>query len=341
MAIRSLPPIEHFTSSTGAEIYRIPVEAFPSMVVYCYVVLEIGKPTLIDTGSGFGHSNDDLIAGISRLREDFGVPLALQDIRHIIVTHGHIDHVGGLAFIQAKTGALVGVHALERRLVSAYEERVIVASNDLRYYLERAGVGADLRQSMLELYGFAKKHVRSVKVDFLLEENSAFEGMEFYHTPGHCSGQVCILMGDILLTADHILPSITPHQSPESITNYTGIGHYLSALTKIEKLEGVRLGLGGHEQPIENIYARIPQLRVSVQRKLERVMDAIRAHGQPASVSDISKIMYPNKHGYDILLALEETGAYVEYLYDHGELAVANLAEIERGDTAALRYALT
>jgi hypothetical protein len=50
--------------------------------------------------------------------------------------------------------------------------------------------------------------------------------------------------------------------------------------------------------------------------------------------------MYPDKHGYEVLLALEEVGAHIEYLYEHGMLSVCNLAEVEREDNPALLYGL-
>jgi hypothetical protein len=48
--------------------------------------------------------------------------------------------------------------------------------------------------------------------------------------------------------------------------------------------------------------------------------------------------MYPDRHGYDVLLALEEVGAHVEYLYQRGRLAVYNLDEVEREGNPPLRY---
>lgn len=334
-----LPPTERFVSSSGAQIYRIPVEAFPgNFVAYCYIVLEAGKPTLIDTGSGYGSSNDDLVRGIEGLREQFGIAFDVKNIEHILITHGHIDHFGGVAHMVEQTGALVGIHALDRRVLTNYEERVIVATKDLRVYLERAGVRSDYIPTLIDMYSFAKRHVRSVGVDFILEEDGMFEGMKFYHTPGHCPGQVCILIGDVLISADHVLARTTPHQSPESITNYTGLGHYLEALHKVEQIEGVRLTLGGHEAPVHDMYDRILEIRLSHQRKLERVLDVLRALDHPASISDISKQIYPDRHGYDVLLALEEVGAHVEYLYEHGQLAVSNLFQIEQEDNPALLY---
>jgi glyoxylase-like metal-dependent hydrolase (beta-lactamase superfamily II) len=336
-----LPPIERFRSSTGAEIYRIPVEAFPgNLIVYCYVVLEAGVPTLIDTGSGYGTSNDDLLAGLGALAEQFDISFAVEDIQHVLITHGHIDHFGGIAHILEKTNALVGIHPLDRRVLTNYEERVIVATKDLRVYLERAGVRDTLIPNLLDMYGFAKRHVRSVKVDFTLEEGSLFEGLEFLHTPGHCPGQVCILIGDILISADHILARITPHQAPESITNYTGLGHYLEALQKIERVDGIRLALGGHEAPVEDVYKRLGEIQVSHQRKLERIRDVLANLEEPATINELSQQIYPDRHGYDILLAIEEVGAHVEYLYEHGQLAITNLNQVEQEDNPALLYSL-
>jgi len=332
--------LERFESSNGAIIYRIPVEAFPGFIVYCYVVLNMGVPTLIDCGSGIASSPDQLLAGIAALRDEFSESLDVKDIRRILITHGHIDHFGGLGGILDHTDAQVGVHPLDRRVLTNYEERVIVATKDLRVYLERAGIKPELRGKLMELYGFAKKFFRSVPVDFSLDEDSPLDGMHFIHTPGHCPGQVCIMIGDVMISADHILATTTPHQAPESITAYTGLGHYLEALTKVSRVDGIRLALGGHETPITDVYERIKGIRASHERKLERIETIIRDAAQPCTISDISRAMYPDRHGYDVLLALEEAGAHIEYLYQHGRLMVSNLDEVEREDNPALQYAL-
>lgn len=336
----SLPPIEQFESSSDVRIYRIPAEAFPGFVVYCYVLIGAGVPTLVDTGSGMGNSNDHVLAGIQSLKTDFGESLTVKDIRRILVTHGHIDHFGGVSFMVEQTGAEVGIFELDRRVLTNYEERVIVATKDLRVYLERAGVKDDHISKLMEMYGFAKKHVKSVKVDINLEEDTPLDGMRFIHTPGHCPGQVCIHIDDVLLTADHVLSRTTPHQAPESITHYTGLGHYLEALKKVKRIEGVRLALGGHEDPITDVYTRIDEIHASHGRKLERVLEAITSARHPLTISAISRHMYPDRHGYEVLLALEEVGAHVEYLYQHGRLAVANLDEVEREYNPALLYAV-
>lgn len=333
-----LPPVERFIASSGARIYRIPCEAFPRFIAYVYLVLEAGPPTLVDTGSGYGESTDHVLAGLEQVRREFGEPIGLESIDRIILTHGHIDHFGGLSGLVEKTGAEVGIHALDRRVLVAYEERVVVASKGLRVFLEWAGVEAARQRDLMAMYLFSKKHVRSVPVDFTIGDDEELDGMRFIHTPGHCPGQVCIMLGDVLLSADHILAQTTPHQAPESITAYTGLGHYLESLEKISKIGGFDLALGGHESPIPNVYQRIEEIRQSHERKLQRVLDTVRQHDGPPTIQQITDVMYPDVKQFHVLLALEEVGAHVEYLYQLGELAVSNLDEVEQEGNPPLRY---
>ncbi len=336
-----LPPIERFQSSTGVIIYRIPMILFPNdFMGYAYVLKGAGDLTLVDTGSGMGRSNDDLVAGFQAIQDDFGETFTIKDIKRVIITHGHIDHFGGLAYVKQQTDATVGIHELDRRVLTNYEERVIVATKDLGIYFQRAGIKQEIRESLFQMYGFAKKHVTSVKVDFSIEDEQVIDGMEFIHAPGHCPGQVCIRIGDILLSADHILSRTTPHQAPESITHYMGLGHYADSLRKLTHVEGIRLALGGHEDPIHDLYTRIDEIRASHNRKLDRIRDIMRDNREPMTISDISKAMYPTVKDYNILLAIEEAGAHIEYLYHHGHLTIANLHQVETEDNPAILYTL-
>ena len=333
-----LPAVQRFTSSTGVRIYRLSCEAFPELVAHAYLLLGAGPPTLVDAGSGYGDSNAQLTAALEAVRSDFGEPVGLADIRRILITHGHIDHFGGLPHFVAQTGAEVAIHELDRRILTAYEERVVVATAALRRFLQQAGVRAELQSAFLEMYGFSKRHVSSLPVAITLADGMELDGLRFLHVPGHCPGQVCIVVGDILISADHILPTITPHQVPESITPSTGLGHYLDSLTKVERAGNFDLALGGHEQPIRDVNRRIGEIRASHERKLDKIMEIVSAADEPLVINEISKRLYRRVQGFHVLLALEEVGAHVEYLYNHGRLAIANLEAIEREENPAILY---
>ncbi len=112
-------------------------------------------------------------------------------------------------------------------------------------------------------------------------------------------------------------------------------------MRKIAQVDGIRLALGGHEDAMPDVYGRIDAIQTNHARKLNHVLDIIRKAGEPLTISDVSKRMYPDKTGYEILLAIEESGAHVEYLYQHAQLAIANLDEVEKEDNPALKYVVS
>ncbi|WP_374685822.1 MBL fold metallo-hydrolase [Promineifilum sp.] len=331
-----MKPLQRFQTGAGRIIYSFPVQSFPTLVNNIYVIDDGEQLILVDSGSGMERANADLLAGFAAIGEQFGRPMSLADIGAILITHGHIDHFGGLPFIRRYTDAPIGVHILDRRVLSNHEERVVFSYRRLETFLEGAGVSAEQREVLMSVYLFAKTYYRSTPVQFLLEEGQpTVGGIGVYHTPGHCPGQVCLHVDDVLLTADHVLSRITPHQAPESITHDMGLGHYFDSLDKIERLTGFGLGLGGHEDPIEDIPARIRAIRAAHDERLCKVMEICR---EPKSIAAISRDLFGNVDSYHVLLALEETGAHVEHLHQRGELVAANLEEIERTSRPVVRY---
>ena len=328
--------IQKFSTSNGRSIYTFSVQSFPSLRTNIYIINDGDSLILVDTGSGRDESNEELLAGVTTVSEQYDKTISLQTLTHILITHGHIDHFGGLPFVRQFSDAPIGVHVLDRRVLSNHGERVIFASRRLDAFLEGAGVSEAHRQGLMNVYLFAKNVYKSGPVQFLLEEGvPAVNEIGVHHVPGHCPGQVCLQVDDVLLTADHILSRTTPHQAPESITHNMGLGHYLDSLKKISRLDDIRLGLGGHEQPMENVNGRIADIIQFHQSRLNKILTICH---EPKSIADVSKELFGKVDGYHVLLALEEAGAHVEYLYQRGELIAANLDEIEQTSHPVVQY---
>ena len=328
--------VQKFTTSGNRHIYTFSVQSFPMLRTNIYVISDGDSLILVDTGSGRDESNEGLLAGITAVAEKYDSSISLQNLTHILITHGHIDHFGGLPFVRQFSNAPIGVHVLDRRVLSNHGERVIFASRRLDNFLEGAGVPEAQRQGLMNVYLFAKNVYKSAPVQFLLAEGKpAVNEIGVYHVPGHCPGQVCLQVDDVLLTADHILARTTPHQAPESITNNMGLGHYLDSLAKISKLDGIRLGLGGHEEVMGDVNGRIADIIQFHQGRLDKILTICR---EPKSIADISKELFGKVDGYHVLLALEEAGAHAEYLYQRGELIAANLDEIEQTSHPVVQY---
>jgi glyoxylase-like metal-dependent hydrolase (beta-lactamase superfamily II) len=322
---------ETFTTQGGARIHRIPMNAFPNFWAYAYLVLVDEFFVLIDTGSGFGDSNTHLEQGFELASRAAGRTLRIEDLTHILITHGHIDHFGGLPFLRPRVHAVVGVHELDRGNLTNYEERIVTAGNRLKAYLVEAGVPPEKRQAVLDLHRINKELFHSVPIDLTYEQAGMRVGpFEILHVPGHCAGQVVIRLHDILFSGDHVLDGISPHQWPERLTLYTGLRHYLQSLTLLSGWAGgASLTLAGHNRPIRDLPARMEEIRALHLLRLNKALEFLT---ETHTIAEVSRELFGRVSGYDVLLAIEEAGAHVEYLQQHGLLRIVNLAELEASD---------
>ncbi len=329
--------VQFYESDHGARIYQIPVEGFPGFWVYVYLVLVDDYQVMIDSGSGFGVCNEHLVRGIEAIKSRENVAVGLDQLTHILITHGHIDHFGGLPYICSHSAALVGVHELDLRNLTNTEERLAIVSLRLDRFLEEAGIKLERRKELIQIYKLTKLDYVPVPIEFTYERIGMKLGpFEMLHVPGHCAGQVVIRLHDVLFSGDHVLADISPHQAPERLVLNTGLGHYLDSLSNLELwATGIRLTLGGHNSPILDLKTRLGEIRQVHRDRLATVTTILQ---EPHTVSEVSTRLFEHVHGYNVLLALEESGAHVEYLYQRGILGIANLSELEASDSPVPIY---
>lgn len=328
--------IVRYETAGGARIYRLPLQVFPSLWGYAHLVIAGDYAALIDVGSGQGQSDEQLRAGMAELAEAWDERLSWSDLDRIVISHAHIDHHGGLNMVSALTDAPIAVHELDRRVLINHEERLALTRFRLAVFLRRAGVGEELRAKLLAMYGWSKGIFRSVQVSDVLKDGDTLDGIfEVVHVPGHCPGQVCLRIDDVLLTADHVLPNLAVFLAPESLTAATGVDHFLQSLHKVARLDGVRLALGGHDQPVYDLAQAVASIEHTQAGRIARIYEAC---AEPRSIAELTAAIYPAIGNYDELLALQKVGAYVEYLDQRGHLAVANLDDVAEDELGVPRY---
>lgn len=333
-----LPDVKRFVSVGGVKIYRIPYNALPDLTGRVYLVLDGGPPTLVDAGSGIGQSTRQILGGLHAVRTEFGEAVGLGDIRRIVITHGHLDHVGGLGDLVRATQSQVGVHLLDRRIIEAYDERATLTNHALACFMRWAGVAPERQPEILGAFGYAPGRMQSAPVDFSLEDGQQLDGLRIVHTPGHSPGHVCLVIDNVLLTGDHVLARTISQQWPESVAPYTGLGHYLESLEKVDRIGGIDLALGGHEPPIRDLPKRIDEIRASHLRRLDRVLGIIAGAPYPLSIDEITEKMYSRQKGFRAMLALTDVASRVEYLDQRGRLAIANIDEVAKRENLVYRY---
>jgi glyoxylase-like metal-dependent hydrolase (beta-lactamase superfamily II) len=126
--------------------------------------------TLVDVGwAGAPERIERLLAAHGR---------ALSQVRRVVVTHAHPDHVRGLAGLRARTGAEVLVHGADARWLAA--GRVPGTG--------RSGAAGRLLDRLPLL------HWAPVTADRLIDDGETLPGdLRVVHTPGHSPGHVALL----------------------------------------------------------------------------------------------------------------------------------------------------
>jgi hypothetical protein len=82
-------------------------------------------------------------------------------------------------------------------------------------------------------------------------------------------------------------------------------------------------------------YARIERIEAFCMDRLYKILDF---YHEPRSIKEMSGYLFRSVSIYKRLLALQETGAYMEYLYQRGYLAIDNFEDSERQADPVLYY---
>ena len=319
-----------FETSGGAKIHRLPLEVFPNFWAYVYIVQKDEYCVLIDSGSGTDASQENLLDGLRQ------VGIRSSDLTHILLTHAHIDHFGGLSKLRPITNAKIGVHELDVQTVAHHEARLALIGRCLSSFLAETGLAVETREHVLNIYRFSHAIYQSTPVDFTYEAVDMQLGpFDFIHLPGHCPGHVAIRVDDVVFCGDMVVEGVTPHLSPESINPYSGLDHYLESLSRLPHWsKDARLILNGHNDVITDLPA---QIQLTKQNIIRRMGKAVEALSEPLTIAEVCHAVYGEMGGYNQMLVIEKTGAYVEYLYERGMIVITNPDEMEQGKPARYR----
>jgi glyoxylase-like metal-dependent hydrolase (beta-lactamase superfamily II) len=119
-----------------------------------------------------------------------------EDVKHIAITHHHVDHTGSLAALIATTGARAYVHPLDAPIVRG--EKAAPGPNKAIIAGRVLGPLMDLATPKLET-------VATLQETNDGDEIAAAGGMKAIHTPGHTAGHLAYLWpqdGGVLFAGD-------------------------------------------------------------------------------------------------------------------------------------------
>ncbi|HTN52718.1 MAG TPA: MBL fold metallo-hydrolase [Anaeromyxobacter sp.] len=309
-------------------IHRIPVPIpFPQAggPVNAYAVEdEDGGLLLVDAGYGSDEATAALSEGVRALGRGFG------EVRRILVTHGHVDHYGGVRFVEERSGRELPVfgHPADVPKMAEAGWRWKDIAPGYAAHLRRLGAPPEALAAIAAEgeRGFRARRIREVRP---IEEGARLRTrhleLEVLHMPGHTPGLVCLLdrRHGVLFSNDHLLERISPNPLIElgpdgSDGFFRPLVAYMQSLSRTRELP-VQLVLPGHGPPFAGHRQVIDTLRVFYRRRQERILAALEAG--PRSPFEIAGVLFKQLRPGDAFLVLSEVIANLEVLEVQGAVA--------------------
>ena len=241
------------------------------------------------------------------------------DVRSILVTHVHFDHLGLADRLAGATGAPVLMHALDRTALQHARDgrpRRLLEQNVVRWgvpEMRRAEIVASIRDphplddgvSNIDLVGSEQLDVPGRRVRVL-------------HTPGHTPGHVAFHLEDekILFTGDHVLPTVFPAVGLGGPAERNPLREYLDSLALVRAFQGHEV-LPGHGYRFTGLAERCRAIEAHQRRRAGEAAQLTRSHPE-WSVWQIAAHLHWSRNWDDFsgsLLrnALTQTSIYADF----------------------------
>ncbi len=225
-----------------------------------------------------------------------------QRIRHVIVTHSHIDHSPLARPLADATGAQVYAfgdsYAGRRPIMDQIAASGLIAGGE--------GVDTDFKPDI------------TVSTGDVIDADGW--SLEVLHTPGHFSNHIALDLGGIWFTGDHVMGWATSLVSPPDgdLTSFMASCHAL----RDQKAD---LFLSGHGDVIHDPHARLDWL---IAHRLEREAQIIDQMAQGHSgITEITAAIYTNVVPALLPMAERNVLAHVIDLVERNKArAIGNIA---------------
>jgi glyoxylase-like metal-dependent hydrolase (beta-lactamase superfamily II) len=341
------------TTNQGLGIHAVSVsrEGFSYTGPTWAYLFENEGLTLIDTG---------VTGSFPKLAEGMACAgYQAKDIERVIITHGHEDHDGAVAQLVDETSAELWAHDIYAHL-QPYDPRDVErhASSPLQREMRRiVEANGAMPKPAPEREGYLHNR-RTIEVKHRIKAGQQAGLLTFMHAPGHSPDEICVTMGDVVFTGDHVLPEITPH--PTTKTTYPaevksllpaeyheedalyGLETYLRSLQKVADMGPSVSILPAHRLYNRSRYNFLNATRGTelIQHHAKRLARTVsRVGNRPVGLEQLTRAIFDRGKlmGGNLYAAVSEMVAHVELLEDADDLKISDDGQLEATGSANYR----
>ena len=297
---------------------------FPLRTVNVYALVGAEGWVLVDAGMGTPDAREAFSAGLAR------AGLNIENLKAIVLTHHHPDHIGLSGELQEQSGARVYMHPIDERSVRIlWEGTMPQRFESVSTFFKRNGL------ENTELW-YTRTDPQAVRTILRVPPHEAFtlvddgasvdllgETYQVIWVPGHADGQIVLFRArdGIFFAADHVLPRITPNIGLYSTRDRPNpLGDYLDSLRKVEHVPA-SLVLPGHGEPFTDLGERVREILHHHDERLALIL-ALLAE-RPQHAASLTRQMFAErriKNHEALRMAMAEVMAHLEYLRVQGKV---------------------
>ncbi|MCY3926292.1 MAG: MBL fold metallo-hydrolase [bacterium] len=268
---------------------------------------------------------------------------SVENVHTAVITHSHFDHFGGVERLRILAGTEVLTHESFRPVWESTEVAEPIELPDAEeddenahrppWLARRVNPWGTRRQALPEQElrtwteiaeddprWFTTPRPTRTVADAQVVRFARREWL-CLHTPGHTEDHLCLYdpAYGIMISGDHVLPTITPHISGLS-PHPDPLARFFASLRRMDAIDGVTKVLPAHGHPFEDLRGRAKAIRRHHEQRLDVIRSAACEVGTGTVPQYMRRLFSERSWGN---MAESETFAHLEHLRVLGELTAA------------------
>jgi glyoxylase-like metal-dependent hydrolase (beta-lactamase superfamily II) len=319
-------PEEALEQAALAGVHRLPIPTpFAVGKVNCYLI-EAERPTLVDTGPNSGSSLDLLAEQLAAHGH------AIADVRLVLITHNHVDHIGLTEIVVEHSGAEVAALGAAAGRLADFEAE---AERDDEFAVDlmlSSGIPEEIALALQSVSSSFRAWGGPVHVTRPLADGDELDlgdhRFEVLFRPGHSPMDTVFWDAERRLgfVGDHLLPHISSNPIiARPLDGSPGRTHslaaYLDSMAKTRELPVGAVLFPGHGEPIDDHRRLIDTRFAATERRKEKLLRLL--GDGPRSGYELAQSMWGNIAVTQAFLTLSEVIGHMDLLEAEGRVREA------------------